>query len=135
MIVTAALAAAVFLISVFLLDRAARRRAWRLGRWTQPFGRKGLVYVRGTPMTLDGWCEECRTGWRYALPHVTLIRRESVVAISVICEKCYRGMPLDNVIRVYAEWWVERVRRMQERGEQHDPGEFDDIRAALRVGG
>jgi hypothetical protein len=121
---------------LWFLDRQARIRGLRLGSWTKrlPWFRRGRVWVRGTPMRLDGWCENCGTGWRYALPWVTFIRRDPsspVTAIVVVCQKCRADLPLDHVVQRYARWWVDK----NERTGEADPREFEDIRAALRVGG
>lgn len=128
----------VVIAAVLVFDRAAKRKAWRLGSWTQMISTHGTVWVRGKRMKLDGWCGNCETSWRYALPHVTFLRRgpsEPVIGIVVVCQKCRQELEIDPLMRCYAAWWVEKNERQVEQGVFPDPREFDDIRAALRVGG
>lgn len=133
----AALIAVALAGFVYLLDRRLRVRGIRLGEWTTrvPWFRKGRVFVRGVPMYLNGWCENCKTGWRYALPYVTLTRHlpsDPVRAYVVVCERCRLELPLEVLVRRYAEWWVEKNEALPE-GEYPDPREFEDIKSALRI--
>lgn len=128
-----------FVSVLYLIDRRLRVRGARLGEWTQrlPWMRHGRVWVRGVPMELDGWCENCKTGWRYAIPHVTFTRRAAdapVRAYAIVCERCFNDLPIDVVARRYAQWWVDKNTGLPE-GEYPDPREFEDLKAALRVGG
>jgi hypothetical protein len=132
------LLALVVVAAVWYVDRRARVQGWRIKSHRFPFLCRGRVWVRGVPMELDGWCENCKTGWRYALPHVTFLRAspsDPTRAIVVVCRKCRDELPPDTLVRRYAQWWVDKNERMQANGETPDYREFEQIKSALRVGG
>lgn len=129
-------------VALVLLDQLAQRNSWRLGAWTQYLPLPALYKVRGGHVIdlSHTWCEECKTAFRYATPHVTYIRPYdlppgSAIGIVVLCQKCRSAIGPDLTMQRYAEWWLAKRDRDLERGLTPDPREFDDIRAALRTGG
>jgi len=127
---------AVPIAVLWFLDRQARRNGWRLGGWTRyvPLFRRAYVLENGAVLRLDGWCENCKTGWRYARPFVTKTRPDlsgPLIGHVALCQRCRVELPLDVVVQRYAQWWVDK----NERTGEVDPREFEDIKAALRVGG
>jgi phage terminase large subunit GpA-like protein len=119
-------------LSLFLLpavpllaDKAARARGWRLGSWTGRWWRRRWQ-----------WCSKCGTSYRYTRPHVTrYARTEAGVRITFpLCEKCWAPLTPQQRMEYYARLWLDRHETAKARGEQTDVREWEEIKAAVRIG-
>ena len=116
------IAAAAFLWASAVLDYAARKRHWRVGR----YGRL-LCFFQWRHGRKGAGCYRCGTDWRWALPHDTPIRAEDGYAIFPLCETCWTETPKPERFRYYGAW----LRAQRDRGAYPDQATWDDTRTAV----